>query len=192
MKESTPKVFTPKEYKPKELSTLWKMYFSNISISMAKLFFKNTREHISVRYKQRNVVMSREYLDKLNPNSITFAFKINPINGTGIIFFSDDLANYLVNSFLGGLNSKVELNRELSSTDAKLLNNTLGDIYGLLLSQMKEDRIEVEFENIQPNLLNFVSNSSAANEMISVQQFVVEVANNSFLLDIAFSNRLIE
>ncbi len=188
----TPGEFQDISYTPKELSDFWKMYFSTLSVNLSKLFYKYTKEPVSVRYLHRDIVKGKDYLDAICDNSVIRPFKINPNTGLGFLFITDDLAAYFINSILGGREEDLVTGHLLTNTDFKLLENIMDDILVLLYNQLKEDNRNINFEVIDPGKVLFLSNSKEAHQLISVQQFLVVTGRNSFVFDIAFTNRLLE
>lgn len=189
----TPEEFQHIKYIPKELSNFWKCYFAGLSISLNKLFFKYTCDNISVRYLHRDIVKGKDYFEAISGNSVIQPFNISPTGGFGFLFVTDDLANYFLNSILGGVQEESEeVSHLITSTDLKLLDNILDDILVVLLMQMKEKNKGIEFQKIGNEDSSVLTQINAADQIISVQQFLVVTNSNSFVFDIAFTNRVLE
>lgn len=198
----TPEELKDISYSRKELSLFWQSYFSGLSVDFAKLFFKYSRETISVRYLHRDVVNGKEYLEAICDNSVIRPFELTPNHGMGFLFLTDELSNYFINSILGGRIVPSEIQghfsqpfyprSKMTEIDNKLLENILDDMLKLLLNRLKESHREIEFRAIDPREVLFLKRSESPGPVISVQQFLVVNSTQSFVFDIAFSSRALE
>ncbi len=177
---------------PRDLSDFWKNYFANLSITISKLLFKYTRENISVRYLHRNVINASAYFATTTPNSVIKPFKITPHDAIGFFYLTNDLCNHLIDSLLGGGENNPTENHIITNTDQRILETILKDLTVILEKQMQEDGREISFQDIDPKNVSLFTNSTAAQQDISVQQFVVFSGGRTFVFDIAFTNRILE
>ena len=183
------------QYAPKELSEFWKLYFANISIRLNKLFFKYTRENITFRFVQRDIVTLKDYFKDIDQDAIIQPFSIKPYNDLGFMFMPQKLTNYLIENMLGGLASSEEatpIYRSTTDVDRKLVENIMDEVLTVMLMQFKEDHREVSFVKEDPGQVLFYSSSLDHNKLISIQQFMVMTPSNTFVFDIAFANRVLE
>jgi hypothetical protein len=188
----TPGEFQDITYTPKELTLFWQNYFATLSINFSKLFCKYTREPISVRYLHRDTVKGKQYFDAVFEKSVIKVFQVAPDRGLGFLFLTDDLTNYFLNSILGSSDMNYGRSSLVTNTSYKLLENILDDMLALLHREFKKSHRGVLFEEIELDKIPFLSHSNEAQQMISVQQFLVVSGSYSFVFDIAFTNSLLE
>jgi hypothetical protein len=188
----TPQEIQSLNHTPKDLSDLWKRYFSNLSVNLTKLFFKYSHESFSVRYLHRDVIKVYDYLNSLDHQCVLKPFKINNGEGLGFVLLSTDLSNYLINSLLGSDSDHYGQGHILTSVDQKLLNNVLVDMTKIIEMQMINDHKHIVFNNMGTTDLEFLKFTHKGHELISVQQFLLVSGQHSYVFDIAFSNKLLE
>jgi flagellar motor switch protein FliM len=176
----------------KELSSFWKSYFSSLSAKLNKLFFKHMREQVSVRFVHRDIVKVQDYIDHMAEDSIVHAFKMYPQHELGFLHLSQDLSNYMLNTMLGGTGVQSSVNHSNTPTDLLLLGNFLTEMMDVLLAQFKVEGRIMEFEVVEEETALIHVNSQHVDKLISIQQFSITTPNQTFVFDIAFSNKVLD
>jgi flagellar motor switch protein FliM len=176
----------------KELSIFWNTYFSSLSASLTKLFFKHTQEQVSVRFVHRDIVKVKDYFDHLNEVSVVHSFRIQPHNEIGFLHLNDDLSNWMINTVLGGSDSQLDLSHQITETDLALLDSFLTEMMDTLLKQFQDENRQVDFDVIDEDLHLLKISQLHAEQLISIQQFSLSTPSHTFVFDIAFSSRVLD
>jgi len=177
---------------PNDLSEFWKGYFAHVAIDLNRLFFKYTQEPMTIKYLHRDVIRAKDYFATISEFSVIKPFNISPMKGIGFFYFTNDLCNYFIDCLLGGSDKNQTQSRPITSTDQKVLEHILNDIMITLQKQMEAENRVIDFESVDPKDVSLFTNSQAAEQYISVQQFLVVNGHRTFVFDIAFSNRILE
>lgn len=180
------------KYSPVELSEFWRRYFAELSIDFGRLFSRNTTQNITARYLHRDVIMLNEYMKSTSRSAIMQPFRINPENEIGFIYLTGDLCNALIHYMLGGSPNKDESVHYLTQFDEKLLGNILSEVTLLLERHLKKYNGQLSFEPLDPIHLNLMEVGIDGERLLSVQQFLLVTGQNTFVMDIAFSNKFLE
>ena len=180
-------------YTPKELSDFWKIYFSTISVGLNKLFCKYSHENVSVRYLHRDVIKTGKYLESVYENNVIRSFAIKPYHAQGHIFIPDDMCLHFINKLLGGqTNYGLSADHILTKVDVKILENVLDDIMAMTRIELGQRFKGLEFEVIDEDVFSHELCSAKTPGFLSVQQFLYIAGSQSFVFDIAFTNRFLE
>lgn len=177
---------------PKELSLFWRTYFSSISIEFSKLYFKYYRQNIPVQMVSRDIVRAKDYFNDLKSNSIIKPFQILPHGELGFIHFPDELANDLINRSLGGQSQAVPHQHEMTATDLSILEHQIQDMLQVLQSQFLDDNRQIAIELIDDQDVLLYANSLQSEQLISLQQFSVQLGTQAYIFTIGIANRLLE
>ncbi len=175
-----------------DLSEFWKGYFAGVAINLNHLFFKYTHQNVSVKYLHRDVIKGKDYLATMGQNSVIRTFKVEPHQGTGLFYLNNDLCNHLIDCLLGGGEKHATKEHVSTSVDQKILDHVLQDMLVVLQKQLTMDGRVLELKAAKTIDLNLFAMSAAAEQIISVQQFVVLSGNSSYVFDITFTNRVLE
>lgn len=182
-------------YIPKELAQFWQAYFSNLSVSLGKLFYKYTKEIATVRYMHRDLVDAETYFEAVGESSLIKSFALSQnANDMGFLLFSEELCYYLMNSILGGCKSKnYEFDRrKMGLIDPLLLETVLDDILIVLKKEMALNYKNLFFHVLSKNTDKDLILYLKKYKIMSIQQFMCIIGNQSFVFDIAFTDKAIE
>ncbi|MAX66341.1 MAG: hypothetical protein QF441_05705 [Bacteriovoracaceae bacterium] len=179
---------------PKDLSDYWKNYFSSWSLNLSKIISRYGVEHAALRYLNRDVVNSAKYLSSIEHDVVIQPFRVGSNGDIGFILLSQDFANHLVDSLLGGktYKSSQRVLHFTTKTDRKVLENILADMVIVLGNQLQQNNHHFNFEIMEVDELDVISLQLLPQELISVQQFLFLGDERSFVFDIIFNKQFIE
>lgn len=180
------------KYNPVELSEFWRRYFAELSVDFGRLFSRNTAQNITARYLHRDVLLLNEYMKTTSRSAIMQPFKIFPENETGFIYLTGELCNALIHYMLGGQSSNDDTVHYLSQFDEKLLGNILSEVSLLIERHLKKYNNQLRFETLDPVDLSLMEIGIDRERLLSVQQFLLVTGQNTYVMDIAFSNKFLE
>ena len=182
-------------YIPKELAQFWQAYFANLSVSLSKLFYKYSKENATVRYMHRDIVDAKTYFEAVGESSLIKSFALSHnADDMGFLLFSEELCYFLMSSILGGSKSEnYEFDRrKMGLIDPKLLETVLDDILIVLKKEMSLNYKNLFFHVLSNNTDKDLFLYLKKYKIMSIQQFMCIIGNQSFVFDIAFTDKAIE
>jgi flagellar motor switch protein FliM len=177
---------------PKELSSFWQSYFSNISVAFSKLYYEYTQVYTRIQLVNRQIVKARDYFEHLKENEILRPFIIIPHGELGFIHIPNEMADFLINNFLGGRSEFVATGREISTIDAALLNDLIYKKVQVLKSQFLGGGDSIDIQLIAENDILLYANSFHSEQLISLQEFSIQFENKTFVFTAGLGNRMLE
>lgn len=177
----------------KELSLVWKNYFSNLSVSLSKLFFRYLKNNVYVQFASRDIVVQSDYFG-YGANTIYLRpFKILPYGDLGYILFEFEHANFIMNIMKGAKKHSLDSNySNISYLDRSLFDNILHDIYNILSLELHALNSQLILEESSDEFYSKMHYLNSQNKLLSVHKFYCQTDDTSFEFDIVFTNKILE
>jgi flagellar motor switch protein FliM len=187
----TPEQLTGLKSKPK-LNQFWSGYFQSITIELNRLFFSIFRENIVIRPVSCDVVSFDDYLENSTQNSIVQFFKIHPHNSFGFYHLPFNTVDLLMNRLLGGKVANEATSRDITQVDHSIIEVVTAKLMDVLEAPFVKDNRELSFELIDLDENLMMHSLSSNKQYICVQQYLIQLGDNYYYFDIAFTNQFLD
>jgi len=181
----------------KTLSIFWKSYFEKLSMEMTKAMFLSFKSHCNVSMVNREVVYYSDYVAETDANSLIQMFKVYPHGSIGFYNIPADTVQVIINELMGGhkynQNAQQSYNpRNVSHMDESIVATVVEKLFNILQIPFQNDNRMIEFEMLESSQANILMQNIHDHELVSTQQFMIEINNENYYFDLVLSNQFLE
>ncbi len=124
-------------------------------------------------------------------------FRLYPHGSLGFYHIPNETVQVIVNQLLGGVHYSTKMNapydpRELSSVDQTVLNQVIQKLFDILQIPFQNENRVIEFEMLDSDSASIQMQNIHDNELVSTQQFMIEVEGENYFFDLVLSNQFLE
>lgn len=184
----TPEQLVGLRSKPK-LSKFWESYFNQITVELNKVFFGLFRRQTYVRFMHVDVVKIHDYIEHQNHSIIQF-FKIQPHNSLGFYSIPYDTVDLLLNQLLGG-RAGLPVKRDITNVDESIIEIVTTRLAHALEAPFVQNNRKMKFDFIDLDQRVVGGHYNGHDEYICVGQYVIQIGNEYYSLDMAFINNFL-
>jgi hypothetical protein len=184
----TPEQLAGLRTRPK-LNKFWEGYFQEITVELNKLMFSLFRKHTLVKPVNLEIVKITDYLSH-QENSIIQFFKIYPHNSIGFYALPYETVDLLMNQLLGG-RVVTSTKRDITRVDESVIQVVTSRLAKVLEEPLVRGNRKLSFEFINLDHRLVGGNYNGSGDYICVQQYVIQIENQYFYFDLAFTNNFL-
>lgn len=189
LKKLTPHELAGLRSAPKQLNPFWQSYFEKITLDLNKQFFAYYRQFPNIRFINRQVVKVSDFLNEISGQ--IRLYQVLPHGSVGILHFSHELVDSLVNQSLGG-KPQLRAEKVVGTVGVQVVDVIMEKVITTMSLFFEEQNRQLELVIIDSDSNDIIINGLSPEEHLSIQQFCITISEETYYFELGLSNQLLE